>query len=59
MPGFLVLPWLRSGKLIQILHEETSPVWRLYLYRPQRGPTPFRIRALFDYLAEVLGHIEN
>ncbi|NEU32945.1 LysR family transcriptional regulator, partial [bacterium LRH843] len=30
MPGFLVLPWLRSGKLIQILHEETSPVWRLY-----------------------------
>ncbi|MFP0822390.1 substrate binding domain-containing protein, partial [Acinetobacter baumannii] len=24
MPGFLVLPWLRSGKLIQILHEETS-----------------------------------
>ncbi|MFH4307483.1 LysR substrate-binding domain-containing protein, partial [Acinetobacter baumannii] len=40
MPGFLVLPWLRSGKLIQILHEETSSVWRLYLYRPQRGPTP-------------------
>ncbi|MFX9272903.1 LysR family transcriptional regulator, partial [Acinetobacter baumannii] len=56
---FLVLPWLRSGKLIQILHEETSPVWRLYLYRPQRGPTPLRIRVLFDYLAEVLGHIEN
>ena len=59
MPGFLVLPWLRSGKLIQILHEENSPVWRLYLYRPQRGPTPLRIRALFDYLAEVLGHIET
>ena len=59
MPGFLVLPWLRSGKLIQILHEETSPVWRLYLYRPQRGPTSLRIRALFDYLAEVLGHIET
>ncbi len=55
----LVLPWLRSGKLIQILHEETSPVWRLYLYRPQRGPTPLRIRALFDYLAEVLGRIET
>ncbi|MFH4276342.1 LysR family transcriptional regulator, partial [Acinetobacter baumannii] len=27
--------------------------------RPQRGPTPLRIRALFDYLVEVLGHIET
>lgn len=59
MPGFLVLPWLKSGKLIQILADETSPVWRLYLYRPQRGPTPLRIRTLFDYLVNVLGKIET
>ena len=59
MPGFLVLPWLKSGKLIQIFTEETSPVWRLYLYRPQRGPTPLRIRALFDYLVDVLGELET
>lgn len=59
MPGFLVLPWLKSGKLVQILTGESTPVWRLYLYRPQRGPTPLRIRALFDYLVEVLGNIET
>lgn len=59
MPGFLVLPWLKSGKLIQILTDEVSPVWRLYLYRPQRGPTPLRIRVLFDYLVETLGKIET
>jgi Transcriptional regulator len=59
MPGFLALPWLKSGKLIQILNGETSPVWRLYLYRPQRGPVPLRIRALFDYLADELGELES
>lgn len=59
MPGFLVLPLLKSGRLVQILKNETSPAWRLYLYRPQRGPVPLRISVLFQYLTEVLGDIET
>ncbi len=58
MPSFLALPWLKSGKLIQVLGEEPSLEWRLYLYRPQRGPVPIRIRVLFDFLVEKLMKID-
>lgn len=59
MPGFLALPYLKNGRLIQVLEDNTAASWGLYLYRPQRGPTSMRIRALYDYLAEVLADIET
>lgn len=59
MPGFLALPYLKTGHLIQILEDNASSSWGLYLYRPQRGPTSLRIRTLFDYLADILADIET
>lgn len=59
MPGFLALPYLKSGHLIQILENSAFASWGLYLYRPQRGPTSLRIRTLFDYLADILADIET
>ncbi|AWH89058.1 LysR family transcriptional regulator [Limnobaculum parvum] len=54
IPSFLAQPYLNSGRLVQILEDNASSSWGLYLYRPQRGPTSLRIRTLFDYLAEFL-----
>jgi len=59
MPGFLALPYLKSGRLIQILEKNSSSSWGLYLNLPQRGPTSLRIRTLFDYLADVLANMET
>ncbi|MEC7691947.1 MAG: LysR family transcriptional regulator, partial [Pseudomonadota bacterium] len=41
-------------KLVRVL-EEVEPVpWDLYIYRPQRGPVPQRIRLVFDHLVSRL-----
>jgi DNA-binding transcriptional LysR family regulator len=45
---------LRQEKLVRVL-EEVEPVpWDLYIYRPQRGPVPPRIRLVFDHLVSRL-----
>lgn len=57
IPGFIALPLIRSGRLIPVMQDEKSVTWGLYLYRPQTGPVPQRIRLLFDYLSERLSDI--
>ena len=53
-PDFLVQDLLRQEKLVRVL-EEVEPVpWDLYIYRPQRGPVPQRIRLVFDHLVPRL-----
>jgi DNA-binding transcriptional LysR family regulator len=54
MPAYLALPYIRSGRLVQVLEEHRPPPWDLYVYRPQRGPVPARIRMVFDYIVEAL-----
>ena len=54
IPDFLVQDLLRQEKLVRVL-EEVEPVpWDLYIYRPQRGPVPQRIRLVFDHLLSRL-----
>jgi DNA-binding transcriptional LysR family regulator len=55
LPSYLVLPAIRSGQLCTILNEQRPPPWELFLYRPQRGPVPARIRLVYERLAESLG----
>ena len=52
----LVRPYLESGKLVQVLAEHTSTPWDLYVYRPQRGPVPARIRIVYDRILEAFSH---
>ncbi len=59
MPGYLAIPHLRDGRLVQILENDLASNWHVYLYRPQRGPTALRIRRLFDYLVDALSDIET
>jgi len=49
----LAEPHIRSGKLVRVLAEHTPPPWDLYVYRPQRGPVPSRIRIVYDHILEA------
>jgi DNA-binding transcriptional LysR family regulator len=44
---------IKSGELIPVLEEFAPEPWNLYVYRPQRGPVPNRIRVVFDSLVEM------
>ncbi|CAG0964901.1 HTH-type transcriptional regulator DmlR [Methylophilaceae bacterium] len=50
----LVLPYIREGRLVSLLPEYTPPPWDIYVYRPQRGPVPARIRVVYDRILERL-----
>lgn len=49
----LALPHIRAGRLVRVLEEHTPPPWDLYVYRPQRGPVPARIRVVYDRILEA------
>jgi DNA-binding transcriptional LysR family regulator len=49
----LVLPHIRAGRLVPVLAAETPPPWDLFVYRPQRGPVPPRIRLVYDRIVEA------
>lgn len=50
LPGFIAIPHLRSGALVEVLSELAPTPWALSVYRPQRSPVPARIRAVYDWL---------
>lgn len=52
IPEFLALPMIQQGTAIEVMKNVKSSPWGLYLYRPQLGPTPKRIKLLYNYLAE-------
>lgn len=45
---------LASGKLIRVMEDFEPEPWDTYLYRPQRGPMPPRLRLVFDTLIQAL-----
>ncbi len=50
LADYMAAPYIASGKLVRVLQNEEPPAWGLYVYRPQRGPVPARVRAVFDEL---------
>ncbi|MFZ4552557.1 MAG: LysR family transcriptional regulator [Aquabacterium sp.] len=54
LPDFLVQRQLASGALVRLMPELEPPPWDLYLYRPQQGPVPKRVRVVFDALVQSL-----
>ncbi|KJV34885.1 LysR family transcriptional regulator [Aquitalea magnusonii] len=50
MPGFVAIPHLRSGELVEVLPELAPTPWALSVYRPQRSPVPARVRVVYDWL---------
>jgi DNA-binding transcriptional LysR family regulator len=53
----MALPHIQSGRLVPVLEECQPDPWDLYVYRPQRGPVPARIRLVFDHIVEALSDI--
>ncbi len=43
-----------AGRLMTVLDSYQPEPWELYVYRPQRGPVPARIRLVFDRIVEIL-----
>ncbi|MBP0598556.1 LysR family transcriptional regulator [Herbaspirillum sp. LeCh32-8] len=52
--GFLVERDIADGKLVTVMEDFEPEPWDMYLYRPQRGPMPARLRLVFDTLAGEL-----
>lgn len=50
LPGFIAIPHLQSGALIEVLSAQAPTPWALSVYRPQRSPVPARIRVVYDWL---------
>jgi len=48
IPGYLADAHIAAGRLIPVLQEYMPEPWDVYVYRPQRGPVPARIRLVFD-----------
>lgn len=45
---------IKQNKLICILNESEPKPWDVYVYRPQRGPVPARVRLLYDEIVEYM-----
>lgn len=58
LPSCVAVPHIREGRLVSLLEDYAPEPWNLYVYRPQRGPVPPRIRVVYDYLVETLGREE-
>ncbi len=56
LPMFMAGPHLRSGRLVSVLDDFQPAPWDLYVYRPQRGPVPARIRLVYDHIVEALSN---
>ena len=50
LPGFIAIPHLQSGALVEVLATQAPMPWALSVYRPQRTPVPARIRVVYDCL---------
>lgn len=53
-PEYLVREQLADGRLVRVLPRSDPDPWNLYVYRPQRGPVPKRVRVVFDALVRTL-----
>ncbi|MGE8154484.1 LysR family transcriptional regulator [Pseudomonas vancouverensis] len=57
LPDHLVGAHIASGRLIELLPRSAPEPLDLFIYRPQRGPVPARVRLVYDHLARYLGGV--
>jgi len=48
IPAYVADPHIAAGRLVAVLEKFRPEPWDVYIYRPQRGPVPARIRLVFD-----------
>ena len=52
--GFLCEEDIAAARLVALMADHEPEPWDMYLYRPQRGPVPPRLRLVFDRLVQEL-----
>ena len=57
LPLYLVAADLAQGRLVTVLDAFAPPAWDVFVYRPQNGPVPPRIRRVFDMIVETVAAI--
>ncbi len=57
LSDWMIKDVLQRGKLVQILKDSDPNPWDVYVYRPQRGPVPTRVRLLYDEIVEYMRNI--
>nr|WP_321269912.1 LysR substrate-binding domain-containing protein [uncultured Tolumonas sp.] len=45
---------IKNGRLIRLLEDSEPEPWDVYVYRPQKGPVPARVRLLYDIIVDYL-----
>ncbi|WP_316675264.1 LysR family transcriptional regulator [uncultured Tolumonas sp.] len=58
LSDWIVKEDIRQKKLVRILKEAEPNPWDVYVYRPQRGPVPARVRLLYDCIVEYMQKID-
>ncbi|POR51084.1 DNA-binding transcriptional LysR family regulator [Paraburkholderia eburnea] len=54
IPAYLADQYIADGSLVPVLERFTPEPWEIYVYRPQRGPVPARVRLVFDSLVAAI-----
>jgi DNA-binding transcriptional LysR family regulator len=55
IPGYLADAHIAAGRLVPVMRDLAPEPWEVYVYRPQRGPVPARIRLVFDACVAAMG----
>lgn len=56
-PTFMIDQYLRSGQLVPLLTEYTSPELGIYAVYPSRAHLPAKMRAMLDFLSEAFEQV--
>lgn len=59
LPDYIAQHHAQAKRLVRVLEADAPPPWDVYVYRPQRGPVPTRVRLVFDAIADALKQDEN
>ncbi|WP_298235399.1 LysR family transcriptional regulator [uncultured Azohydromonas sp.] len=54
VPDYLAAPLVREGRLVELMRDQAPTPWDIYVYRPQRGPVPARVRLVFDHIVSAV-----
>ncbi|CAN5280499.1 LysR family transcriptional regulator [soil metagenome] len=54
LASYLIDDHVAAGRLVTLFDDQAPQQWTLYVYRPQRGPVPLRVRLVYDALMQAL-----
>lgn len=59
LADYMAKPHIHARRLVPVLQKQAPTPWGIYVYRPQRGPVPARVRLVFDQIRAAIGELES